>query len=243
MGVDREAADDHVSHARVVQCPEQRLRVQHLRHGLRWCSNASAKRRANSVCDTASSRFRVTPRAASRRTRARCAFSSRSISSRVHVAWLRLGGHGHDRTSRVRAAREQAVELVHRRWGGGQRGSAEHLDVVADPVGGVRLGAEDRAGRRARSRQRERAGDAEQGAERIEQAAGDARRVERAALQPLQVAGGAIGVGAVEREALDQARRELRDGEPGASPKGGDGLERRGPRSARSGSATRVSSS
>ena len=78
--------------------------------------------------------------------------SSRSISSRVHVARLRLGGHEHDRTSRVRAAREQAVEFVHRRWGGRHGGSAQHLDVVAHPVAGVRLGAEDRSGRRARGR-------------------------------------------------------------------------------------------
>jgi hypothetical protein len=88
MGVDREAADDDVLHAGRMKSPEQRLRVQDIRHVLRWCSNASANRRANSVCAIVSSRFRVTPRAASRRTRARWACSSRSASSRVQVRGL-----------------------------------------------------------------------------------------------------------------------------------------------------------
>jgi len=68
----------------VMKRPKQRLRVERVGHRLRAGSNASANRFANSVCATAFSRLFVTPRAASRRTRARSAASSRLTSSMVH---------------------------------------------------------------------------------------------------------------------------------------------------------------
>ena len=49
MRIDGEAADDDVLHPSFVQRPEQRLRVQRLRHALRVRLNASANRFANSV--------------------------------------------------------------------------------------------------------------------------------------------------------------------------------------------------
>jgi hypothetical protein len=49
MSVDREAANDDVLHSGFVERPEQRLRVERLRHALRVRLNASANRFANSV--------------------------------------------------------------------------------------------------------------------------------------------------------------------------------------------------
>ena len=49
MSVHGEPSDDDVLHARVLQRPEQWLRIEDVAHALRECLNASANRFANSV--------------------------------------------------------------------------------------------------------------------------------------------------------------------------------------------------
>ena len=88
-------------------------------------------------------------------------------------------------SSSLGAAEEEAVELVHRRRRGGQRGARERVDVLDDPVLRLVVRAEERlARRRRRGRGRQRdAHAAERLRQRVDEPARQAPRVELAALE------------------------------------------------------------